>query len=47
MKIGIHLYFDIKYDLEDEKIQIILEGVRNILLASLEEMEETDHFQIS
>ena len=34
----------IKIDPEDEKIQIILEGVRNVLLASLEDMEETDHF---
>ena len=34
-------------DLEDEKIQIIFERVRNVLLVSLEDMEETDHFKVS
>ena len=34
----------IKNDPEDEKIQIFLAGVRNFLLASLQDMVETDPF---
>ena len=36
----------IQNDLEDDKIQIILEEVRNVLLSSLEDMEETKDFLI-
>ena len=36
----------IKNDPEGEKIQIILEEVRNVLLASLEDMEEMEDFLI-
>ena len=44
-----HLIFilTIQTDPEDDKIQIILEGVRNIILASSGDMQETDHFQVS
>ena len=34
----------IQNDLEDEKMHIIFEGVRNVFLVSFEAMEEMDHF---
>jgi hypothetical protein len=30
-----------------KKMNSFLQGVRNVLLASLEDMKETEHFQIS
>jgi hypothetical protein len=32
---------------DENKLRNILEGVRNVLLASLGDMEETEHFQTS
>ena len=42
-----HGALTIQNDLKDMKIQIILEGFRNVPLTSFEYMEKTDHFQVS
>jgi hypothetical protein len=46
LKLDIKFHFSItKKLLEEEKIHSLLQGVRNVLLASFEDMEETEHFQ--
>ena len=47
LKLAHRFILTIQIDLEDNKIRIIVEGVRNVLLSFLEDMEETDHYKVS